>query len=47
MDGIIYLLNQSGMALAQATAQIQKLTEEIEALKTALANQTPSENKDR
>lgn len=38
MDGIIYLLNQAGVALAQANAEISALREEI-----ARLQQKPSE----
>jgi hypothetical protein len=40
MDGIIYLLNQAGIALAQANAEISALREEGDRLKSLLA-QTP------
>lgn len=35
MDGIVYLLNQAGIALAQAEAQIQQLTKELEEARKA------------
>jgi len=33
MDGIIYLLNQAGIALAEAQRQINDLTEELATLR--------------
>ena len=33
MDGIIYLLNQAGIALAESQRQISELTEELAALR--------------
>jgi len=33
MDGIVYILNQTGMALAQAQAEIARLNAEIVRLK--------------
>jgi uncharacterized small protein (DUF1192 family) len=35
MDGIIYILNQTGMALAQAQAEIARLNAELTQLKNA------------
>lgn len=33
MDGIIYLLNQAGIALAESQRQISELTEQLAALR--------------
>lgn len=33
MDGLIYLLNQSGLALAQANQQIEELTKQLAELR--------------
>jgi hypothetical protein len=35
MDGIVYILNQTGMALAQAQTEIVRLNAEIAQLKNA------------
>ena len=35
MDGLVYLLNQAGLALAQANEQIAELTKRIAALEAA------------
>lgn len=34
MDGIIFLLNQAGVALAQAHSEIERLTAEVSRLST-------------
>jgi hypothetical protein len=41
MDGLIYLLNQSGLALAQANQTIEELTKQL-----AEARDTEKENND-
>lgn len=40
MDGLIYLLNQAGIALAEANQQICRLTAENEQLRQDLERQT-------
>lgn len=42
IDGLIYLLNLSGQALAQANARVEELTTELADLKTA-SEATPAE----
>lgn len=38
MDGIVYLLNQSGLALAEANRQIEELRNHIETLTAKKGN---------
>lgn len=38
IEGLIYLLNQAGIALAQANATIEELAAENEALRAAHSN---------
>lgn len=40
MDGLVYLLNQAGMALAEANSRIGQLMQENEQLKHALEERT-------
>lgn len=40
MDGIVYILNQTGMALAQATAEIARLNAEIARLNSGQSQNT-------
>ncbi len=42
IDGLVYLLNQAGVALAEANQQIAALVEENAALRAAVAAQDPS-----
>lgn len=39
MEGLVYLLNQAGIALAEANQRIAQLTQEIETLRRAATNQ--------
>lgn len=41
MDGLVYLLNQAGLGLAQANQRIAELTAENTALRAQLAEQLP------
>lgn len=43
MDGILYLLNKTGLALAEAEQQIAQLRQEIATLREQNAGGQPSE----
>jgi hypothetical protein len=43
MDGIVYLLNQAGVALSQANAEINALREQIARLTATLEDRTSGE----
>ncbi len=42
MDGLVYLLNQAGVALAQANDEVGRLRKENEQLRVALDEATPT-----
>ena len=43
IDGIIYLLNQAGLALSQVSQQNEALVEQNKTLQDALGERTPEE----